>query len=56
VSVAGERRPPLHREFANKIFLTVGVSKDVIGHYNSVFNLNLSQQEINDLIEYLKSL
>ncbi len=30
--------------------------RDVINHYNTHFNLGLTDQEINDLIEYLKSL
>ena len=30
--------------------------RDVVDHYNSVLNLNLSEQEKNDLVEYLKSL
>lgn len=30
--------------------------RDVVNHYNAFFNLRLSRQEINDLIEYLKSL
>jgi hypothetical protein len=34
-------------------FATLG---DVVNHYNTFFNLGLTQQEINDLIEYLKSL
>jgi hypothetical protein len=29
---------------------------EVINHYDSLFNLNLSQQEKNDLIEFLKSI
>jgi cytochrome c2 len=29
---------------------------DVVGHYNAVFGLGLAEAEINDLIEYLKSL
>ncbi|PWT87633.1 MAG: hypothetical protein C5B54_12030 [Acidobacteria bacterium] len=29
---------------------------DVIAHYNKTFNLGLSNSEVNDLIEYLKSL
>jgi cytochrome c2 len=29
---------------------------DVVGHYNAFFGLDLSEQEINDLVEYLKSL
>jgi hypothetical protein len=30
--------------------------QEVIGHYNTHFHLNLNEQEINDLIEFLKSL
>ena len=30
--------------------------RDVVDHYNGHFRLNLSEQETNDLIEYLKSL
>ncbi len=30
--------------------------RDVVDHYNSVLTLNLSEQEKNDLVEYLKSL
>jgi hypothetical protein len=30
--------------------------RDVVEHYNTFFNLNLSQQSIDDLIEYLKSI
>ena len=30
--------------------------RDVVDHYNSVLNLNLTEQEKNDLVEYLKSL
>ncbi|HEY4667618.1 MAG TPA: hypothetical protein VIH26_09990 [Anaerolineales bacterium] len=30
--------------------------QDVVNHYNTFFNLGLTEQEINDLIEYLKSL
>lgn len=30
--------------------------RDVVDHYNDFFHLNLTPQEINDLIEYLKSL
>jgi hypothetical protein len=30
--------------------------QDVVGHYNIVFGLGLAEAEINDLIEYLKSL
>ncbi len=30
--------------------------RDVVNHYNAFFNLGLTEQEINDLIEYLKSL
>ncbi len=30
--------------------------RDVVNHYNAFFNLELTEQEINDLIEYLKSL
>lgn len=29
---------------------------DVVNHYNSFFNLNLTDQETHDLVEYLKSL
>jgi hypothetical protein len=29
---------------------------DVVEHYNAVFSLGLSEQEVNDLVEYLKSL
>lgn len=29
---------------------------DVVEHYNTFFNLNLNDQEMNDLVEYLKSL
>jgi cytochrome c peroxidase len=29
---------------------------DVVGHYNSFFNLGLSDQQKHDLVEYLKSL
>ncbi len=29
---------------------------DVVKHYNDFFHLNLSEQEMNDLVEYLKSL
>jgi hypothetical protein len=28
----------------------------VVGHYNSFFNLGLSDQQKHDLVEYLKSL
>ncbi len=28
---------------------------DVVKHYNKFFNLGLTPQEINDLVEYLKS-
>jgi len=34
-------------------FATLG---DVVDHYNSFFNLDLTQQQTNDLVEYLKSL
>lgn len=34
-------------------FPTLG---DVVQHYNSFFNLGLNEQEVNDLVEYLKSL
>jgi mono/diheme cytochrome c family protein len=30
--------------------------RDVVNHYNTFFNLGLTEREINDLIEYLKSL
>ncbi|MGH8070991.1 MAG: hypothetical protein ACRERE_38310 [Candidatus Entotheonellia bacterium] len=30
--------------------------QDVVGHYNAFFGLDLSEPEINDLVEYLKSL
>lgn len=30
--------------------------RDVVDHYNAFFNLGLTEEEINDLIEYLKSL
>jgi len=30
--------------------------RDVVNHYNAFFHLGLTEQEINDLIEYLKSL
>jgi hypothetical protein len=30
--------------------------KDVVKHYNDFFHLGLSEQEMNDLVEYLKSL
>lgn len=30
--------------------------QDVVNHYNKFFNLGLTPQEINDLVEYLKSL
>jgi len=30
--------------------------REVVDHYNTFFNLNLSRQAINDLIEYLKSI
>lgn len=30
--------------------------KDVVKHYNTALNLNLTNQEMNDLVEYLKSL
>ena len=30
--------------------------RDVVNHYNAFFNLGLTEQAINDLIEYLKSL
>jgi CxxC motif-containing protein (DUF1111 family) len=30
--------------------------RDVVDHYNAFFGLGLTEQEINDLIEYLKSL
>jgi hypothetical protein len=30
--------------------------REVVDHYNTFFNLNLSQQSISDLIEYLKSI
>ena len=30
--------------------------KDVVNHYNKFFSLGLTPQEINDLVEYLKSL
>lgn len=30
--------------------------RDVVDHYNAVLNLSLSEQEKNDLVEYLKSL
>jgi hypothetical protein len=30
--------------------------QDVINHYNDFFGLGLTQDEINDLIEYLKSI
>ena len=30
--------------------------RDVVHHYNEFFNLGLTEEEINDLIEYLKSL
>jgi hypothetical protein len=29
---------------------------DVVNHYNTVFGLGLNEQEINQLVEYLKSL
>jgi cytochrome c peroxidase len=29
---------------------------DVVNHYNTCFNLGLSEQEKSDLVEYLKSL
>jgi hypothetical protein len=29
---------------------------DVVNHYNTVLNLNLTPQEMSDLVEYLKSL
>ena len=29
---------------------------DVVKHYNTHFNLGLTEQEISDLVEYLKSL
>ncbi len=29
---------------------------DVVRHYNTHFNLNLTDQEMYDLVEYLKSL
>jgi hypothetical protein len=34
-------------------FLTLA---DVVEHYNKFFGLGLGTQEINDLVEYLKSL
>ncbi len=30
--------------------------REVVDHYNTFFNLNLSRQTLNDLIEYLKSI
>jgi cytochrome c peroxidase len=30
--------------------------RDVVDHYNNFFGLGLAEQEINELIEYLKSL
>jgi hypothetical protein len=30
--------------------------REVVDHYNTFFNLNLSRQMLNDLIEYLKSI
>jgi len=29
---------------------------DVVNHYNNFFKLNLTEQQKNDLVEYLKSL
>ena len=29
---------------------------DVVAHYNSQFNLNLSTEQTNDLVEYLKGI
>ena len=29
---------------------------DVVRHYNQFFNLNLTEREVADLVEYLKSL